>query len=182
MRTQQGDKDAFGILFDRYANLVYKVAGHYIRNRRDTMDIAQEVFIKAYRSINEIRDLDKCKSWLCRITLYTSLNWQRDQKRVPVACGDAIDLAESTNWDRETKTSSIFSSKKVWAAVNKLNDEWRAIIMLKYVDNMSYEQIAEVLGVSMATVRNKLHRAKNRLKQILGPQISQEIRAESASA
>ena len=118
-RTQQGDKEAFGLLFDRYTDLVFKVASHYMRNRRDAMDIVQEVFLKAYRAISEIRDLDKCKNWLCRITLYTSLNWRRDQKRMPVACGDAIDLAEAANEACATKTSSILSNNKVWAAKEK---------------------------------------------------------------
>ena len=181
-RTQQGDREAFGILFDKYANLVFKVASHYIRNRRDAMDIVQDVFLKAYRAIDEIRDLDKCKSWLCRITLHTSLNWQRDQKRMPVAIGDAMDVAEIAQDTAPAGSASILCNKKVWAAINKLNDEWRAIVMLKYMDNMSYVQISEMLGVSVATVRNKMHRAKSRLKQVLGPQVSYEIRSESASA
>ena len=180
-RIQQGDKEAFGTLFDKYANLVFKVASHYIRNRRDAMDIVQDVFLKAYRAIGEIRDYDKCKSWLCRIALHTSLNWQRAQKNMPVAIGDAMDVAEITQ-DATTSSASTFCNKKVWAAINELNDEWRAIVMLKYMDNMSYAQIAEVLGVSMATVRNKMYRAKSRLKEILGSQISSEIRSESASA
>ena len=172
-RVLDGDNEAFGLLFDKYSDLVFSIAFHYTRNRRNAMDIAQDVFLEAYSSLGEIRDLGKFDKWLSRIAISKSLNFLRRTPLEPVAIGDSRDLSNVALFDRQDKKLPPAVIKKVWAAVDKLREDYRNIVMLKYFDGLSYEKIASVLGVNVCCVRSRLTRAKKALRALLASQIEQ---------
>ncbi len=172
-RVLDGDNEAFGLLFDRYSDLAFGIAIHYTRNRRDAKDVVQDVFLEAFRSLGEIRDLGKFDKWLARITISKSLNSLRHSPKEPVAIGDSHDLSNVALFGRQDKKLPPAAIKKVWAAVGKLREDYRNIVMLKYFDGLSYEKTARVLGVSASCVRSRLSRAKKALKVLLADQIEQ---------
>ncbi len=171
-RVLDGDKNAFGLLFDKYVDRIFGIACRFIRDRREAMDIVQEVFLKAYQSLGEIRDASRCGKWLARIAIHKSLNRRRDRLNEPIAVGDAIELALADNAPSEDKSSSLLSNKQVWAAIGELADEHKTIIILKFVDGMSYAEMAEALDASVSTVRSRMFHAKMHLKSTLASLIS----------
>lgn len=168
-RVLDGDIGAFGAFFDKYSDLVFGIACHYTRNRCDAMDIAQEVFIKAFRSIGEIRDFTRFPKWLARTTISQSLNWLRDNKRYAATVGG--DTLKFARFATPGTGSPQVPAQKIWDAIDKLPESCRIVVMLKYFDGLPYTEIAEVIGVSLAAVRNRMFRAKKRLKGILATQI-----------
>jgi RNA polymerase sigma-70 factor (ECF subfamily) len=171
-----GDSEAFGILIDKYSRLVFSIALHYTRDRRDAKDLVQEVFLKAYKSLPEIRDFSKFDGWLARIALSESLNWLRDSAKLPIPMGDAKNLSAFYVPDPEPADPQIRleAERKVWNGIERLPEGYRLVIMLKYFDGLSYSEIADILGVNVSTIRNRMFRAKSYLKRLLAGLIEQK--------
>ena len=186
-RILDGEKNAFGLFFDKYADRIFGIALRYVHDRREAMDVVQEVFLKAYQSLGEIRNARYCGRWLTRIAIHTSINHRRKRLNEPIAVGDAIELVLSSSAPPEDKSSSLLSNRRVWAAIGGLIDEHKAVIILKFVDGLSYVEMAQKLNVSVSTIRSRLFYAKTHLKSALAEKISRATnktckRSKSASA
>jgi len=174
-KAQAGDKAAYGKLVDQYYEMVHAVAYGVLRNHENARDVAQEVFLKVYHEIVKFEGKSKFKTWLYRITVNRSLDEAR--KKRPMQSLDATD--ESDDPDR-APVIIVDKSKGprdearhhelraiLDQAIEQLSAEHRAVLVLREWEELSYEEIAETLGLEMGTVMSRLHYARKKLGEIL---------------
>lgn len=173
------DHLAFKSLVDRYQQLVINACYNLIGNRQDAEDVAQEVFLQVYKSAQKFRGEAKLSTWLYRIAVNRSLNFVRDNSRfrwlkslsslledegqsaeeVPASDSDRPDV------ELEKKERNVIVQK----AIDSLPEKQRAAFVLHTYEGLSYQEIAEVLQLSLSSVESLIHRAKlNLQKKLLG--------------
>ena len=162
---QRGDRDAFDRLVQRYQRDVYRLCYRYLNNHEDADDVAQEVFLRAYRAISRFRGDSAFSTWLYRIAVNACLNFRASRKppsaEVPEAIPDpspgahsAVEKDERSRWVRE--------------AVSRLPDKQRATVILKVYHDLTHEEVAGILGSTIGTVKANLFHALGNLKKTLG--------------
>ncbi len=164
---QQGDREAFRLLFETYQDRVYSIALHYSGNEATAQDIAQQVFLKLMTNIRQFKFQAEFTTWLYRLVANTCYDEQRRWRRwIPL--GEA---AEVQNMRAAENTEKNFSrlelSATVGQAISSLKPKLRLPILLKYIEGLSYEEIALVLGCSTGTVASRLNRGHRALAQKL---------------
>lgn len=176
-RCRSGDWEAFAHLMMKYQTRVLTLATRMLDNRTEAEDIAQDIFAKVFLSLQEFRGASRFSTWLYRITVNHCLNHLRDRARqhqTLVATGpkDLIEASPASNpqWTLEQKERWALVQAKLQA----LSPEHRTIILLRDIEGLSYEEIAEVLQLEGGTVKSRLHRARMELKALLGPYLSAE--------
>ena len=160
---QQGDYDAFRLLFEAHKDRVYSIALRYSGDAADAMDIAQETFLKLLSSIQEFRGDSSFESWLYRIVVNRCLDHQRRSRKVMPFIGDLLDAAENAL----SKLLRTEVENDVQAIVGKLPPEQRIVVVLRYTEGLSYEEIAAILNCSKGTVASRLNRAHSVLERRL---------------
>ncbi|MEK7309935.1 MAG: RNA polymerase sigma factor [Planctomycetota bacterium] len=168
---QQGDEQSFTTLVNRYKTYVYSVAYNRVSNFTDAEEIAQMVFVEVFKNIRSLNEPSKLAQWLYGITDRVSLNWLRKYRKKTVSLnelGNEIAGAESNN-PMEILTGQEETSqgvKKAMAVYNSLEPDHRVVLNLKYMEELSYDEIADRLGITKDAVRGKLYRAHLCLRQI----------------
>ena len=169
--AQQGDRDAFKVLYERYRDRVYNIIFYSMGDELRAEDVLQIVFVKIYQGLPKFRFEASLATWIYRIVLNESLNQQRGRsaQHVPFEAllgsdeeldsGAAADLQHAEGERREI----------VHRAVMELSPKLRAVVALKYLDGLSYEEIASVLECSPGTVASRLNRALTQLEARLRP-------------
>ena len=168
-RVQKGDTRCFGELVSRYQDQVFGMAFRLVRGEKDAEDIAQEAFLRAYRGLEGFRKDSTFSTWLYRITWNLCTDWLRRNRkpgRTPVAIDDEAGLADG-RVDLEQGLLAEEERKKVRAALDRLDDKYRTVLVLLYYQRMSYDQISAVLEVPMKTVETRLYRARKLLRESL---------------
>ena len=170
-RVQAGDAEAFEDLVRAHEKTVYNLALRMTGHPQDAEDMAQEAFLKAYRSLGEFRGESKFSVWLYRIVSNVCLDHLRRQSRRPAASLTAEDEeGEETQWDVPDESLSperLLEQKLTREAVQKglaaLPDEQRQILLLREIHGLSYEEIGEILSLEPGTVKSRIFRARKRL-------------------
>ncbi len=165
-RCQQGDLEAFEALVRRYQRMIDSLAYRMSGSLHDAADISQEVFLQAYRRMEQFEQKSKFSSWLYRICLNTCLNWRQAASR-------RTRLQEQ--WAHESPAISCESpeaedgelTNRIQAALLKLPARQRAAVILTTYDGLSHGEAAKVLGCSETTVSWRLFAARNKLKRLL---------------
>jgi RNA polymerase sigma-70 factor (ECF subfamily) len=175
-RAVNGDKDAFCALVVKYQHAVYGLAFHYLKNFADAEDVAQEVFLEAYRRLGTLRHPEKFAFWLNGITVNLCKMWLRRQRGTV-----SIDEIGHTTGDfRSPAPDEAYEqhelSERVMEAIAQLPEPNRIVLTLQYIDGLSYQEISDFLGVPIGTVRSRLHRAKQTLKKELVDMVAQDFR------
>ncbi len=184
---QQGSqphREAFAELMRRYQGHVDKVLYHLAPDWPDRHDLAQEVWIRAYRHLKRLQEPVKFRSWLGRIAtnlFYDELRKRRRQQP-PLSLDAAIPMQDSeVDWDLPSESPSPHDHlttqefyEQLQRAVRDLPQAFRETILLREVQGMAYEEIAEVTGVSLGTVKSRLARARARLQAMLKPYLEGE--------
>lgn len=180
-RVREGDKQAFGLLVEKYRRKVIRLLSRMVRNADDLEDIAQETFIKAYRALPQFRGDAAFYTWLYRIAINTAKNYLVSRGKAMRTVSDhAID--DDDEPDERMVAQNISTpetellSKQVAIAVNEavdaLPEELRQAITLREMEGMSYEEIAEHMACPIGTVRSRIFRAReaiaSKLRPILG--------------
>jgi len=173
LNLQGGDKTAFKQFFNRYQQLVYNVCYRMSDSREDAEDITQDVFIKAFQSIANFRGDAKLSTWLYRIAVNTCLKYQNRKKLNRLVSLDFL-LKE------EEKHNSVFYSEApdqkieisetaqiVRSVIQKLSARQQTAVVLHRYENLSYEEIARIMEISIPAVESLLHRAKENLVEKL---------------
>lgn len=188
-RLQAGDTSAFGELVRRYQDRVYNTVWRICGHAEDARDLTQDAFIKAYQSIGTFRGQSALYTWLYRIAVNLTLSSLRSARRRGTVSLDNPIGAESGNHqasglaarmqDLRTKDPSaracqVESQDLVVRALNKLEEEFRAVVVLRDMEGFDYRQIAEILGIAPGTVKSRLHRARSALRDMLEPMLAQE--------
>lgn len=168
-QVQAGDTAAYDELMQRYARSVYKVTYAMMRSHADADDMAQETFIRAFRSIDRYDATWRFYTWLRRIAVNVCLNELKRRNRfrlvpLPQSDGDA----ESVDVPDPNPTAVDSTLRRdLDAALLKLPDDQRTVFVLRVNEEMSYNEISELLGIPVGTVMSRLNRARTRLRELL---------------
>ena len=169
-RCQAGDLDAFGELVARYQDRIYRTAYLLVGNRDDAQDVAQETFVRAFRSLCSFRRECAFSSWLHRILLNAARNWLRDNRRhaqISGACPPVIERSEETEASPEEALFQHDRASRLQAALRDLPLHYREAVVLRFYHDLSYTEISEVLDVPIGTVRSRLAKARDLLQKRL---------------
>ncbi len=171
-RVRRGDRDAFKELVTRHKRNVYYLAFDLTRNREDAEDISQDVFVKAFCSINNFRGDAKFSSWLYRITVNTCLSLKTRKSYMLMKKSNNIE--ETVNTDFEIKSSggtgpednaeAGFIRKNIEMALNKLTDKERTVFIMRNYSEMSFNEIVEIMDLKPGTVRSLNFKALKKLR------------------
>lgn len=177
--ARRGDKDAFRELVERYQRKIVSVALGMVHNPEDAMEIAQETFIKAYESLDGFKGESSFYTWLYRIAFNRAIDFRRRVRRHPtiglqdrfgsVESGESFEevLREEGRTDPFDHAEAREVGDRVAEAINELTPDHKAVILLREVEGLSYEEISRVMHCSKGTVMSRLHYARKKLQKQL---------------
>jgi RNA polymerase sigma-70 factor (ECF subfamily) len=177
-RAQKGDKQAFGLLVDKYQRKLARLLSRFIRDPAEVEDVTQEAFIKAYRALPAFRGDSAFYTWLYRIGINTAKNYlmalgRRAPTSTEVEAEEAEGFEEGEQLrDINTPESLLLSSEiaeTVNATIEKLPEELRKAIQMRELEGMSYEDIAQAMDCPIGTVRSRIFRAREAIAEQLRP-------------
>jgi len=172
----QGAEDAYEVLIQRYQQPVYSLVCRLLNDPSDAPDIVQEVFLKVFRNIGAFRGNSSLKTWIYRIAVneaYNHRRWFCRHQRQEVALGSEegtphyIGCMTDTGRSPFEQASDHETRALVEQALEKLNPKFRAAVVLRDIEDLSYEDIATVLDVSLGTVKSRIMRGREALRKIL---------------
>lgn len=176
-RVQRGEKRAFDLLVSKYQRKIFRLLSRLIRDPGEIEDVAQEAFIKAYRALPNFRGESAFYTWLYRIAINTAKNHLVAQGRRPSTSETEVEEAETFDEAdslRDVNTpDAMMMSRQVAEAVNraieKLPSDLRTAIVLRELEGLSYEEIAESMNCPIGTVRSRIFRAREAIANELKP-------------
>ncbi len=175
---RRGDKKAFEELVQRYQRKVLAVAVGMVHNPEDAMEIAQDSFVKAFQNLDRFKGESSFYTWLYRIVVNRAIDFQRRQRRHPTVAfeeggvGDEVKEGD-TVWNNDAsldpfrRAQSQEIGERVAQAVDELTPDHKAVILLREVEGLSYEEISRVMQCSKGTVMSRLHYARKKLQKRL---------------
>jgi RNA polymerase sigma-70 factor (ECF subfamily) len=172
---QQDDREAFRLLFEMHKDRVYSIAFHFSRNETSARDITQQVFLKLFTTIRQFRHDAEFTTWLYRLVANVCMDEQRKNKRF-IPFGEATEVIEIA--ERRSQEAHFIRremAEAVQAVIGELKPKLRMAILLKYFEEMSYEEMAKVLGCSPGTVASRLNRGHKILARRLAHLRSQVV-------
>jgi RNA polymerase sigma-70 factor, ECF subfamily len=179
LRVREGDREAFALLVDRYKQPVMNLVARTLRDLTEAEDVAQHVFLQVYKSAHRYEVTAKFSTWIFTIARNLCLNEIRRRSRHPADSLDATREGEEEQAARQIEDVRTFSAPdallqrelevKVDEAVNALPEKQRTALLLCRQEDVSYEEIAKVLGCSVSATKSLIHRARETLKEQLKP-------------
>jgi RNA polymerase sigma-70 factor (ECF subfamily) len=176
-RVQSGDKVAFDLLVRKYQHKVLKLVGRFVSDQAEAEDVAQEAFIKAYRALPSFRGDSAFYTWLYRIAINTAKNALVSSRRRPIDFD--LDLQDPEQYDRQALLKESDTPEgvalteeirtTVEKAIEQLPEDLRTAIVLRELEGMSYEEIAEAMDCPVGTVRSRIFRAREAIDKRLKP-------------
>lgn len=185
-RIQSGDFLAYEELVRRYSDRVYRLAWSFVKNDAEAEEVVQDTFLNAYRAIDRFRGAAKIGSWLYRITVNTALMRLRRKRRRPEVSFDAMKPDDEPRGhhhdspllvDERTaadEASNNELSAEIRRAVDELDEKYRVVFVLRDVEELTIQETAEVLDLTPAAVKSRLHRARLQLRASLERYVSEE--------
>ncbi|MFA5341144.1 MAG: sigma-70 family RNA polymerase sigma factor [Clostridia bacterium] len=172
-----GDTDAFGILIERYQNKAYAISIKIVQNHDDALDCVQDSFIKAFKSLDQFNFQSSFNTWLYRIVTNTSLDLLRKNKKyqsnIPIEKpitddnDDYFIQIEDEKANIEDIVHSNETVKAVRRAINELSEDFRKVIILFEIEQLSLAEVSQILKIPVGTVKSRLFRARDKLASIL---------------
>jgi RNA polymerase sigma-70 factor, ECF subfamily len=176
-RVQAGDKSAFNLLVLKYQHRVLKLVSRFVSDAAEAEDVAQEAFIKAYRALASFRGDSAFYTWLYRIAINTAKNALVSNRRRPVDFD--LDLQDPEQYDRHARLKESDTPEGVLLteeirqvvehAMEQLPEDLRTAIVLRELEGLSYEEIAEAMDCPVGTVRSRIFRAREAIDKKLKP-------------
>ena len=166
--AQSGEIAPFEELVRRYRNEVFALSFHYVRNREDAWDISQEVFIKVHRSLQQFRGDSSFKTWLMRITSNQCKDFLKATrlKTVPLESEKLSAVIGSKESPREDLVHKEME-QVILEALDEMPFKHRTAFILREMEQLSYKDMAEIMGCNIGTVMSRLHHARKKIKQKL---------------
>ncbi|MBI4369076.1 MAG: sigma-70 family RNA polymerase sigma factor [Elusimicrobia bacterium] len=179
-RFQTGDEEAFRVLFDRYANHLVNFIYRFLRSQEESEDVAQEALLRIYRSKDHYDPVRSFRPWLFSIVSRLCSNYLRDRRRHPQISLDQsvshgsddprpLQIADSALPLPQDALEKHDIAMAAMRALNDLPENQRTAVILRRFEALSYEEIAQAMGISMAAVKSLLFRARQTLKETLAP-------------
>lgn len=165
--VQKGQKESFGILMDRYERKLFSYGRKFLTGQENIQDVVQEVFIRTYRNIKSFDPLQKFSPWIYRIAHNIFVNELRKKSRSPLRFFDFDTFTAHPVYEDATpaEREQLRVNEVIGKGLDKLSPEYREIIILYYIQDLSYKEIADILHVPIGTVSVRLMRAKKDLKK-----------------
>ncbi|MBC7189746.1 sigma-70 family RNA polymerase sigma factor [Candidatus Aerophobetes bacterium] len=181
-KSKKGDEESFRKLVEKYQSKVYSIAFAMVKNKTEAEDIMQDIFIKVYRSLGNFKGKSKFYTWLYRITINTCINHLNHNKKT-----NTISLSSPENrekyQDQIIKTSLFLEDskspfeilqnreleEKIKLAIESLPLELKQVFLLREIDDLSYKEMAKILNCSEGTIKSRLFRARDKLREKIGP-------------
>lgn len=170
-KRKKEEVHSYKILFEMYKSKVYRIAYYIVKNEQDAKDIVQEAFTIAYIKKDTLRDLSKFESWICTIACNLAKDKYNKRKKeiltddyekvIPLSIEtEFVEIPEDSLEKKELKS-------KIREHINNLDSHYREVIVNYYYLELTYEEISKVLGVSVGTVKSRIFRAKNIIKDYI---------------
>jgi RNA polymerase sigma-70 factor (ECF subfamily) len=175
--TLEGNQLSFQLLVERYQDRVFGLIRHYSRDAAEVEDIAQDTFLKAFRRLDTFQHQSSFSTWLCRIAVNTALDVLKRHSRSPVRSASEPELTEAT------QTAALDSGPRVLSPASRLEQEevseithtvleglpdiFRTVLVLREFEGRAYQEMADLLGISIGTVESRLFRARARFREAL---------------
>ncbi|MEJ7613773.1 MAG: sigma-70 family RNA polymerase sigma factor [Candidatus Fervidibacter sacchari] len=172
-RCRTGDLEAFAQLVQRYRERIFNLAWQLLGNRDDAEDVAQETFLHAFEHLSEFRGDAQLLTWLYRIAINACKMKVRQRKFVEPLPED-FEPAEEIDWGAIEERWLL--KRKIDAVLAKLSEPLRLVLVLREMHELSYDEIASVLGIPVGTVRSRLFEARRKFAQIWREMFGDEIR------
>jgi RNA polymerase sigma-70 factor, ECF subfamily len=177
-QCQTGNTEAFDQLVTRYRTRVFAMIYNMVHNEQDAWDLAQDSFVKAWKSIRRFRGRSSFYTWIYRIVMNVTIDWLRKKqvKGAGAEFNDAIQLKEIEPASRTLPKADPLPHERMEQseirarinnAIAQLSPEHRAVILMKEIEEMQYHEIAEALGCSIGTVMSRLFYARKKLQNLL---------------
>lgn len=175
---QAGSEEAFTYLLAVYQNPVFNLISHIVEDGTDAADVLQEVFIKIFKGIKRFHGWSSLKTWIYRIAVHEALNhrrgWLRRHVREPISVEDSQDDSvmafSQAQAQVETPYEALEQSERqelLRRALSSLAQPYRTVVVLREIEGLSYDEIAQVLGLSEGTVKSRLMRGRGLLREKL---------------
>ncbi len=170
-RAVEGDNAAFEMIVKQYENKVYNLALRYLKNADDAMDVSQDVFLQVYRNLGKFRGDSQFSTWIYRVTYNKCVDSLRtiQKKRKSIALSiDDEDFFETPQLKNSLEQDYEVHARlaEVMNAIDQLPPEQRDLMILRYIKDLSYAQIAEILDIAEGTVKSRLNRARIKIKEL----------------
>ncbi|MBK7600005.1 MAG: sigma-70 family RNA polymerase sigma factor [Acidobacteria bacterium] len=181
-RMKSGDLSAFDDIVEQFQPMVYMLSLRVLADPEDARDATQESFLKVYRHIGGFRGEASLKTWICRIAINQARSverWWRRRKRKETCSLDAplslngeddltqIDFLSSSSASPEAETLSRERERQLESAISRLKKDFRIAVILRDIEGLSYEEIAWVTGISVGTVKSRIARGREMLREVL---------------
>lgn len=181
-RFKSGDHSAFDEMVSRYWDRIYAMVHQLLRNPQDAEEVTQDAFIRAHRGLENFRGESAFSTWLYQIATNLARNrywywWRRKRDKTisfdqPVGDNNETPLADIFVTDAEDTPDNVTINREfvdqIAATMERLNKKHREILILRNIKNLSYEEIAVVLGISVGTVKSRIARARENLRTKMG--------------
>ncbi|CEH31488.1 RNA polymerase sigma-70 factor, ECF subfamily [Aneurinibacillus migulanus] len=174
-RAKNGDRDAFAELVDLYKDKVYHVSYRMVGNRQEAEDVAQETFLRVYANLDNYDPQYKFSTWIYRIASNLSIDLLRKRKK-NLSIDAEISGAEGVDWhDRLADTSKgpeeeVLTDElqgEVQGAIMGLSPKYRAVMLLRYIEDLSLQEISEAVQLPISTIKTRIHRGREALRKKL---------------
>lgn len=178
-KVLRGDQQAYAGLVNRYQNYVFTLTLRLVKNREEAEEVAQDVFIKAYKYLADFRGDSKFSTWLYTIVNNTCISFLRKKKLTIHSLDDERVFAKADNQDAGFRADGVEQKSRhlmVGEAIRRLKPDDASIITLFYKNEQSLEEIALVLGLEVNTAKVRLHRARARLKELMETHYAHEVK------
>jgi RNA polymerase sigma-70 factor (ECF subfamily) len=161
-----GDKESYVTLIDRYQTFILSIINKYVHDKEDVKDILQELVVKIYFSLPKYNIKYKFKNWVYKIVLNYVIDFIR-KKDTNCVFFDMIEQQMFVDQDNNPEEDLVIKEKlqKVLQCIKKLKQKYKEVILLKYIEGLDIDQIAEVLNTTVANVKVRLHRAMKMIKK-----------------
>ncbi len=173
-KVRSGQSNYFSYIVEQYQDIVFSIALKVLKNREDAEEMAQESFIKAYKSLHTFKGNAKFSTWLYRITYNNCISEVRKRKIHFTSTND-VEIKDETTEINLDGIPEENRSKAIRQALDKLPEEEYTLILLYYFEDQSIEEISKVTKLSESNTKVKLHRARKKLYSILNEMMKDEI-------
>lgn len=181
-RVRTGDADAFRPLVERYEGMVYEITTRYAADMEDAEDLAQDVFVRAFHRIDDLREPKRFSSWLYGIALNRCRDYHKNVRRRTFPFSRTEDAepegTHSTLDSQEAQMEQEERSEALWRALDTLTPTYSVPFLMKYRDGMTYRAMADRLDVSVSALKVRVHRARKKLRQVLRDQDLDSLRPQ----
>ena len=169
-RCQRGDQEALKEIFDKYHERVYRIAYGVVRQREESLDIVQEVFIKLFRSIKNFKGRSHFYTYLYRMVMNTAIDHARKAGKQFISSLDeegSFEPSDNVEKGPERVLLQKELEERVKLAMDRLPPEQKAALIFRDVEGLSYQEMAEAMGCSIGTVMSRLHYGRKRIQELL---------------